>query len=59
MNLVPIIPHYRIRLKVKEEDKKEILLVQRGSLHIKGEKQSMVQRLWRNAVAVVIRESGF
>ena len=57
--LIPEKTFYRIRLGLAPEDTNNLALDLRGTLHLDGEKQSIAYGIFRKAVSVLIRESGF
>ncbi len=50
---------YRVRLKMQPEDIERIKFEIRGTLHMTGKKRSIATDVFRKAVSVIIRESGF
>lgn len=56
--LIPEQPVYRLRA-VPLEPLPAPAQVLRGTLHIEGSRESLVRRIWRSVVAVLIRESSF
>jgi putative peptide zinc metalloprotease protein len=56
--LVPDRTIYRLRLTVTETGATPVTRVLRGEVILRGEAISLVRRIWRAALAVVIRESG-
>jgi len=57
--LRPTNAYYRLRLAIQPEDIENIRLEMRGTLHIAGQKHSIATDIYRKAVSVLIRESGF
>lgn len=51
--------YYRVRLAMMPEDIERVGLSLRGSLHLNGEKHSFAADIYRRAVSILIRESGF
>jgi putative peptide zinc metalloprotease protein len=56
--LVPDRTLYRVRLAVAEGHSAPVTRILRGQVILRGEAISLARRLWRFALAVVIRESG-
>jgi putative peptide zinc metalloprotease protein len=56
--LVPDRTIYRVRLAVAAGSGAPVTRVLRGTVILRGEAISLVRRIWRTALAVVIRESG-
>lgn len=56
--LVPELPVYRVLLRPVEPLPAPSKVI-RGEVRIEGERESFASRLWRNAVGVLVRESGF
>ena len=56
--LVPDRTVYRVRLAVAEGHPAPVTRVLRGQVILRGEAISLARRIWRAALAVVIRESG-
>lgn len=56
--LVPDRTLYRVRLALAEGHPAPVTRILRGQVILRGEAISLVRRLWRLALAVVIRESG-
>ncbi len=56
--LVPDRTIYRLRLAVAEAAAAPVTRILRGEVILRGEAISLVRRIWRAALAVVIRESG-
>jgi putative peptide zinc metalloprotease protein len=56
--LVPDRTLYRVRLAIAEGHPAPVTRILRGQVILRGEPISLVRRLWRSALAVVIRESG-
>jgi putative peptide zinc metalloprotease protein len=56
--LVPDRTIYRLRLAVTETGAAPVTRVLRGEVILRGEPISLIRRIWRAALAVVIRESG-
>jgi len=51
--------YYRVRLAMMPEDIERVGISLRGSLHLDGEKHSIAGDIYRRAVSILIRESGF
>jgi putative peptide zinc metalloprotease protein len=56
--LVPDRTLYRVRLAVAEGHPAPVTRILRGQVILRGEPISLIRRIWRFALAVVIRESG-
>jgi hypothetical protein len=56
--LVPDRTLYRVRLALAEGHPAPVTRILRGQVILRGEAISLARRLWRFALAVVIRESG-
>jgi putative peptide zinc metalloprotease protein len=56
--LIPELPVYRVLLRPVEPLPAPPRVI-RGEILIEGERESFASRLWRNAVGVLVRESGF
>jgi putative peptide zinc metalloprotease protein len=56
--LVPDRTLYRVRLALAEGHPAPVIRILRGQVILRGEAISLARRLWRLALAVVIRESG-
>lgn len=54
--LVPEVPVYRVRLRPAESTAPAQLT--RGTVRIEGTRESFLMQVWRNAVGLLIRESG-
>jgi len=57
--LVPEQAVYRVILSPVGDYLPENPKIQRGKVVIAGERRSYLQHYWRNALAVIVRESGF
>jgi putative peptide zinc metalloprotease protein len=57
-DLVPDRTIYRLRLALAEGAPAPVTRVLRGEVILRGEAISLIRRIWRSALAVVIRESG-
>lgn len=57
--LRPTKAYYRVRLAMQPEDIQRVELELRGALHLSGRKHSIATDVFRKAVSVLIRESGF
>ena len=57
--LKPTRAYYRVRLALQPEDIGDIDMEIRGTLHLDGKKHSIAGDVFRKAVSVLIRESGF
>ncbi|MBL1142654.1 MAG: peptidase M50 [Proteobacteria bacterium] len=57
--LIPDKSIYRVRLKVSPVEKVNVENEMRGVVHIQGEAESFIKRMYKIVVSVFIRESGF
>jgi putative peptide zinc metalloprotease protein len=57
--LKPTRAFYRVRLALEPEAIARVAMELRGTLHLNGEKRSIAGDVYRKAVSVLIRESGF
>lgn len=56
---IPKKSYYRVRLAMLPEDIDSVGISLRGSVHLGGEKHSIAADIYRRAVSILIRESGF
>ena len=59
VGLKPTKAFYRVRLALDPEQRQQFELSVRGTLHLDGEKHSIATDLYRKAISILIRESGF
>lgn len=57
--LRPTASFYRVRLEIDAADRSRIPMEVRGTLHLTGDRHSIAGDIYRKAMSVLIRESGF